>query len=99
MPRNRKRWKANKWADCKDKWVDCKDKSLDMESPDMDNVPPPWIKVFDLHSGRLYYWNKMTNDTTWQHPNQQQPQLVSWIKVEDLQSGKMLEGEENDTFQ
>merc|ERR1712190_639067 len=47
-------------------------------SYEMSNLPAPWVAVPDPNSGRLYYWNQLTNDVTWHPPQQQQQQqLVS----------------------
>lgn len=32
------------------------------------SLPPPWRKLFDEASGAEYYWNRDTNETTYDRP-------------------------------
>merc|ERR1712151_888334 len=38
---------------------------------DSSDLPPPWVSVPDPNSGKMYYWNQTTNETTWNHPGKQ----------------------------
>lgn len=33
-----------------------------------ENLPHPWTSVFDQNSKAYYYWNSITNETTWEKP-------------------------------
>lgn len=33
-----------------------------------DSLPPPWQSLFDNGSSSFYYWNKITNETSWTKP-------------------------------
>mmetsp|Transcript_37995 Transcript_37995/g.38677 ORF Transcript_37995/g.38677 Transcript_37995/m.38677 type:complete len:342 (-) Transcript_37995:83-1108(-) len=39
------------------------------EKKQSDEVPKPWQAVVDKTSGDTYYWNKLTNETSWERPS------------------------------
>ncbi|KAL9658597.1 hypothetical protein ABK040_006134 [Willaertia magna] len=42
-----------------------------------------WLTIYDPQSGKNYYHNKITNETTWVLPNQSSPNLMAHILPEE----------------
>ena len=45
------------------------------------DIPHPWEEISDHVSGKIYYWNKVTNVTTWEYPP-----ATSCSKVQNIAS-------------
>eukprot|EP00929_Paragymnodinium_shiwhaense_P063430 TRINITY_DN31682_c0_g1_i1.p1 TRINITY_DN31682_c0_g1~~TRINITY_DN31682_c0_g1_i1.p1 ORF type:complete len:246 (-),score=39.37 TRINITY_DN31682_c0_g1_i1:3-740(-) len=50
------------------------------------DLPPSWHAAKDPSSGRVYYWNAETNETSWQHPKVPLP--PGWASAVDPATGK-----------
>ena len=44
------------------------DDTGEMESPESDDLPPGWEKLSDPASGNTYFFNRETNETSWEFP-------------------------------
>jgi WW domain len=49
---------------------------------DKDDLPPNWESVLDDHSKLFYYWNRITNVTTWEKPGPSEGDNVKILPTE-----------------
>ena len=74
---------------------------LGMDEPSLDSLPDGWMEIVDPASGRFYYLNETTKETSWEKPqceqaNQETPALAPETETEGEDSAKPNE-EQNDT--
>jgi len=60
-------------------------------SPAVDALPPGWVEAKDPKSGKTYYYNKTTKETSWKKPSASAAAdelPPHWAEVKDPNSGK-----------